>query len=106
MGAWVPDVELPGGLDELRGPIGGIVYLPMRVSPNAPFPELVEWDIDHVERRICLYEIVLRDAELRDLCELVNGRELVALWDSLYLPVHVRQAWQPLIDSARAGWPN
>ena len=98
----MPRVEPPRGLSELRGPTGGVVYLPIRVTANAPFPELVEWDIDLVERRICLYEIVLRDAELRDVCELVNGRELVALWDSLYLPAHVREAWQPLIDSARA----
>ena len=74
----------------------------MRVTPHAPFPELVEWDIDQVQRRICLYEIVLRDGELRDQRELINGDELVALWDSLYLPVHIREAWQPLIDAARA----
>ena len=98
----MPQVRLPRGLEELRGPAHGVVHLPLRVTPNAPFPDLVEWDIDRVERRICLYEIVLRDAELRDLCELVNGPELLALWDSLYLPAHVRQAWQPLIDAARA----
>jgi len=101
VGAWVPEVELPHGLDELRGPTSGVVYLPMRVTPNAPFPELVEWDIDQLERRVCLYEIVLRDGELSDQRELLNGRELVHLWDSLYLPAHIRDAWQPLIDAAR-----
>lgn len=103
MGAWVPEVELPRGLDELRGPTSGVVYLPMRVAPSAPFPELVEWDIDERARRICLYEIVLRDGELPDQRELLNGAELVSLWDCLYLPAHIRQAWQPLIDAARAG---
>lgn len=102
MGAWVPDVELPRGLDELRGPTSGVVYLPMRVAQHAPFPELVEWDIDRAERRICLYEIVLRDAALPAQRELINGGELVRLWDSLYLPAHIRRAWQPLIDGARA----
>ena len=99
---WSPPVELPAGLDELRGPTGGIVYLPIRVAPNAPFPELVEWDIDDVDRRVCLYEIVLRDSELADQRTLLNGSELVALWDRLWLPMHIREAWQPLIDLARA----
>jgi hypothetical protein len=42
MSCWMPEVELPRGLDELHGPTTGVVYLLMRVAPNAPFPELVE----------------------------------------------------------------
>jgi hypothetical protein len=33
--------------------------------------------------------------------ELVNGAELVGVWDRMYLPPWVRAAWQPLIDAAR-----
>jgi hypothetical protein len=43
---------------------------------------------------------VLRDGELSDQRELLNGDELVELWSSLYLPVHIRTAWQSLIDAA------
>lgn len=97
----MPEVELPRSLDELRGPTSGVVRLPIRVHANAPFPELVEWDIGPRALRISFYEIVLRDSQLRDQRELINGGELVDLWDSLYLPTHIREAWQPLIDAAR-----
>jgi hypothetical protein len=48
-----------------------------------------------------LYELVLREGALDDVRQLVDGGELVRLWDSLWLPPHVRAAWQPLIDAAR-----
>jgi hypothetical protein len=39
---------------------------------------------------------------LEDIRGLVNGAELVRLWDEMYLPPWVRGAWRALIDSARA----
>jgi hypothetical protein len=48
-----------------------------------------------------LYELVLREGTLDDVRQLVDGGELVRLWDGLWLPPHVRGAWQPLIDAAR-----
>jgi hypothetical protein len=45
---------------------------------------------------------VLREGTLDDVRTLVNGAELVRLWDRLFLPGHLRRAWQPLIDAARA----
>ena len=54
------------------------------------------------ERRARLYEVVLREGDLDDICALVDGRELVRLWDELYLPVWLREAWTPVIAAARA----
>jgi len=51
-------------------------------------------------RRRDLYEIVLVEGTLDDVRELINGAELVRLWDQMYLPPWVRSAWRPLIDSA------
>jgi hypothetical protein len=51
-------------------------------------------------RRRDLYEIVLVEGTLDDVRELINGTELVRLWDQMYLPPWVRSAWRPLIDSA------
>lgn len=51
---------------------------------------------------VTFYEIVLAQGALDDVRDLVNGPELVRLWDQMYLPRRVRSAWQPLIDSQRA----
>jgi hypothetical protein len=42
------------------------------------------------------------EGTVNDIRELVDGVTLVRVWDELYLPPHVRHAWQPLSDSARA----
>jgi hypothetical protein len=99
---WVRDGELPGSLDELRGPISGIVRLPLRIYWSGPDPESVEWDTARSDRRARLYEVVLRQGDLDDIRRLVAGRELVRLWDRLYLPARLRTAWTPLIEAARA----
>jgi hypothetical protein len=49
-----------------------------------------------------LYELVLREGTLDDIQTLVDGVELVRLCDTMWLPAHIRAAWQPLIDAARA----
>jgi hypothetical protein len=43
---------------------------------------------------------VLVEGTLDDIRELINGAELVRLWDQMYLPQWVRSVWRPLIDSA------
>ena len=95
------DVPLPRDLNELRGPTTGRARLPLRLYWSGPAPEQVEWDLSRQSRRARLYEVVLREGALDDVRQLVDGGELVRLWDSLWLPPHVRTAWQPLIDAAR-----
>jgi hypothetical protein len=98
---WIRDVELPRGLEELRGPTTGTVHLPLRIYWSGPNPQDVEWDLANVADRRWLYEVVLREGTIDDQRELINGAELVGLWSTLYLPPHIRRAWQPLIDAAR-----
>jgi len=98
---WIRDVELPAALDELRGPTAGVIRLPLRLYWSGPDPQNVEWDLARTSDRRWLYEVVLREGSLTDQRELVNGAELVRLWDAMYLPPHIRQAWQPLVNAAR-----
>jgi hypothetical protein len=98
---WVRDVAVPRDLGELRGPLTGRVRLPLRLYWSGPAPEQVEWDLSRESRRARLYELVLREGTLADIRRLVDGIELVRLWDGLWLPPHVRVAWQPLIDATR-----
>lgn len=99
---WARDVPLPGALDELRGGLAGLVGLPARIFWSGPDPRAVRWDLADRGRRRDLYEIVLTEGTLEDIRGLVNGAELVPLWDEMYLPPWVRDTWRPLIDSARA----
>ncbi|MGI9003774.1 MAG: hypothetical protein ACR2GH_19350 [Pseudonocardia sp.] len=62
----------------------------------------MEWDSGSPDGRRWLYEVVLREGDLNDVRTLVDGRELVRVWDRLYLPRWVRDAWAPLIDAARS----
>ena len=91
---------MPRALSELRGPLHGNIGLPARMfwsGPNPPYGGT--WPTRPGGRD--LYEIVLVEGTLDDIRNLINGGELVPLWDHMYLPPWVRTAWQPLIDSAR-----
>jgi len=100
--AWESDerrrVPVPGSLDELYGPLEGVASLPARLFWLGPDPRQVQWDLSDRGRRRDLYEIVLVKGTLDDICLLVNGPELVWLWDDMYLPPWVREAWRPLVE--------
>ncbi|MDQ3150524.1 MAG: hypothetical protein M3R63_01965 [Actinomycetota bacterium] len=95
-------MAVPRDLGELHGPLHGSVSLPARLFWSGPDPRAVRWDLSDPTRRRDLYEIVLVQGIVDDVCDLVNGLELIRLWDQMYLPRRVRTAWQPLIDSGRA----
>jgi hypothetical protein len=99
---WVRDVAVPTTLDDLQGPLTGRVGLPASVFWSGPEPRTVRWDLADTHRRRDLYEIVLVEGSADDIRTLINGPALVDLWDQMYLPPWVRQAWRELIDSARA----
>ena len=92
---WVRDVPVPPALDELQGSLQGSVGLLARLFWSGPHPREVRWDVADPTRRRDLYEIVLVEGTLDDVCELINGTELVRLWDQMYLPPWVRSAWRP-----------
>jgi len=97
---WVRDVAVPRELSELRGRLRGVVALPARLFWSGPDPRGVRWDLSDPVRRRDLYEITLVEGTLDDVRELVNGAELLRVWEQMYLPPWVRAAWQPLIDAA------
>jgi hypothetical protein len=91
---------LPGSLEELQGPLTGEIGLPLRIFWTGADPGARRWDLSDVDARRSLYEIVLQEGTLQDARELINGAELVRIWDRLYLPVWISAAWSPLIASA------
>ena len=93
-GGWRRPVSLPADLAELRGPLTGIVQLPLCVYASGQGPAR-RFDMTNDAERIELYEIVLTDGTAEDVCRYVNREELLRLWPRLWLPPHVRRVWEP-----------
>jgi hypothetical protein len=76
----------------------GIVCMPARLFWQGPNLRSVRWDLSDRRRRRDFYEIVLVKGTLDDICGFVNGPELVRLWDEMFLPPWVCEAWRPLLE--------
>lgn len=89
-------------LDDLRGPTEGTVNLPQHLdwSGNA------RYDLDKAARLASMYRTVLNEASSTDdLRTWVDGRLLVQLWPTLWLPPQLRRLWEnrfPELASLRA----
>lgn len=83
-------------LDDLRGPAGGTVELPIWLFWHANRT----FDLDDAAIRRWVYQIVLREASRpEDLTRYLNGDVLRAIWPDLRLPRGVRLAWEELHPS-------
>jgi len=98
-GGWRRPVLLPADLAELRGPLTGIVQLPLRVYASGQGPAR-SFDLSNEAERMELYEIVLTNGTAEDVCRYVNREELLRLWRRLWLPPDVRQVWEPRLGVA------
>jgi hypothetical protein len=72
--------------------------LPLHLNWSQPGRE---YDLFDRRQRALVYEIVLREGTGQDISDYVDGALLVDLWPDLILPVPLRRAWQPLIDTVR-----
>lgn len=87
----VKPYEIPGSLDDLQGPSGGVVELPHTVL-WAPGGGRVDLD---AEGGVGLaYRAVLADGTVADQVAIVNRDRLVAVWSELLLPRRVRELWE------------
>lgn len=93
-GGWQRPVAVPPDLAGLRGSLTGMVRLPLRVYSSGAGPHRV-FDLADEAERIELYQIVLTDGSTEDICAHLNEHGLRRLWPRLWLPPHVRRAWQP-----------
>ena len=82
---------VPRTLDELAGPIGGIVELPVRLMWNSERA----FDLADPDELLWMYENVLRETtRVTDLRELIHAPTLRRVWPLLNLPRGVRLAWE------------
>lgn len=98
-GGWRRPVAVPDDLVALRGPLTGKVRLPLRVYSSGAGPGRA-FDLADEAERVEVYQIVLAEGGLADVCRYLDGAELLRLWPRLWLPPHVRRAWEPLLGAA------
>jgi len=78
-------------LDDLRGPVSGVVQLDRRLHWSGQ----LGYDLDNPRRLASMYETVLREAAApADLARWLDGSTLVRLWPDLVLPPQVRLLWE------------
>lgn len=90
--ARVRPVAVPDDLSALDGPpLRAIVKLPGHVHWSKP---PVQYDLRIRSHRISVYEQVLCEGTHDDVRQFVRLDDLLDLWHELYLPDHVRGAWE------------
>jgi hypothetical protein len=95
---WQRPVAIPDGLSTLHGPTTGRVRLPLRVYSSGRGPGR-EFNLSVRAEQIELYQIVLTEGRLADVCRIINAEALLKLWPDLWLSPHVRAAWCPLLGA-------
>ena len=82
---------VPETMEELAGPLTGVVMLPERLD----WSERAAFRLDVPAERNLMYERVIREATRPgDLQEYLNGAVLCEVWENLFLPVRVRRMWE------------
>ncbi|MFD0375046.1 hypothetical protein [Streptomyces sp. NPDC127112] len=84
--------RLPATLEELAGPVHGVVDLPLHVAWSG----LRSYDLDRPRLRMGLYRTVLAEGQHEDLVKLLHRDLLLARWPVLRTLVsrHLRQVWE------------
>jgi len=101
---WVRPYAVPSDLAELRGPVGGVLRLPLSVYSSGAGAGR-EFDLTDPAQQAELYEIVLTTGTAADQARYLHPDQLRALWPGLWLPPALREAWQPLLPEPAAGGP-
>lgn len=82
---------VPETMEELAGPLTGVLILPERLDRS----ERAAFRLDVPAERNLMYERVIREATRPgDLREYLNGAVLREVWRNLFLPARVRRMWE------------
>lgn len=78
----------------------GVVTSPLRVRWSGPERS---YDLDDFADRRSVYRQVLTEGTEDDVRRFIDVDELIALWPTLHLSPHVRQAWAAWLRARRGG---
>lgn len=89
-------------LGDLRGPTAGTVTLPHHLDWSGR----ATYDLDRPARLASMYKVVLNEASTAaDLRDWLDGRVLVELWPTLWLPPRLRRHWEDRFPELAARRP-
>lgn len=88
--AEVRPYEMPDQLDELEGPVHGVIVLPRELAWSGRR----EFDLDDAYDRAALYKIVLEEGGRQDFRRLLNEEVLRRHWPELRPARQVRARWE------------
>ncbi len=95
--------QTPRSLDDLHGPLTGIIMVPPRIN-TSPRPS---YDLDDPRRLHAFYNDVVRDGMPHEQEAWLDKTTLLELWPYLMLPVECRVVWESrfpeLADTGRVG---
>lgn len=95
---WERPVAVPDDLSALVGPATGRVRLPLHLYSSGMGPGRT-FNLSVEAEQVELYQIVLTEGRLADVCRFINAEALLDLWPRLWLSPHVRAAWRPLLGA-------
>jgi hypothetical protein len=81
---------VPARLDDLDGPVHGVVELPA----NLGWTGRRRYDLDDPADVAVLYERIIVESTKLDELDLLAARTVRAVWPRLFLPESVRELWQ------------
>ncbi|WP_328843251.1 hypothetical protein [Streptomyces sp. NBC_00258] len=92
--------RLPADLDDLRGPVQGVVELPLHVAWSG----MTSYDLDKPRQRMGVYRTVLHEGLREDLPRYLNQDLLLQLWPTLRSLVGrtVRTVWEDAFPALAA----
>jgi hypothetical protein len=78
-GRFGPAGRLPSQIDDLRGPVKGVVMLPMHLS----WPGMRECDVSDDRTRRSMYGMLLSQGKRNDIVRFVNAELLAQDWPAI-----------------------
>ena len=98
--SWWRSSTPPSNWSNVDGRRHGLVRLPEHLCWSGPSSDFDHEDL--AELRV-VYAIVLREGSADDVREWIHPVMLLEVWDSLWLPPAVHEAWDEWIAAHRAG---
>lgn len=92
-------VAIPTDIDNPDLPkASGLIRLPANIRWSSPDRT---YDLSQKPDLISVYEQVLQEGTEEDVRRFIEVERLIALWDELVLPDHVRAAWASWLSEHR-----
>ena len=96
--SWWRSSTPPSNWSDVDGRWHGFVRLPEHLSWSGPASE---FDLDDLAELRVVYATVLREGSDDDVREWIHPATLLDIWDSLWLPPAVHEAWDGWISAHR-----